>query len=88
MRIGVPREVKQQEGRVAVTPPGVRELTQAGHQVFVEKGAGIGSSIPDEEFVSSGASIVGHADDVWAEADLVLKVKEPVEEEFHRLRHG
>lgn len=88
MRIGVPREVKQQEGRVAVTPPGVRELTQAGHQVFVEKGAGIGSSIPDEEFVSSGATIVGHADDVWAEADLVLKVKEPVEEEFHRLRHG
>ncbi len=88
MKVGVPREVKQQEGRVAITPAGVRELVHAGHQVLIEKDAGVGSSIPDEEFVSAGGTIVGHADDVWADAELVLKVKEPVEEEFHRLRSG
>jgi alanine dehydrogenase len=83
--IGVPREVKTDEYRVATTPAGVRELAAAGHIVYVEQGAGEGSSIPDAEFVRTGAKIVPDADEVWASADLVLKVKEPVPEEYPRL---
>ncbi len=86
MRIGVPTEVKNHEYRVACTPPGVHELVGHGHQVIVQRGAGLGSSITDEEFVGAGATIVDAADDVWADAELVLKVKEPVAEEYHRLR--
>lgn len=86
MRVGVPREVKDNEFRVAITPHGVRELTVAGHEVLVETGAGVGSSIPDDAFVSAGARIAPDADATWASADLVLKVKEPVAEEYHRLR--
>jgi alanine dehydrogenase len=88
MRVGVPRELKEQEGRVALTPAGARELVREGHRVLVEQGAGLGSSIPDEEFVAVGATMVGSADEVWGEADLVLKVKEPVPEEYPRLRRG
>ena len=88
MRVGVPREVKNREYRVALTPAGVTELVRAGHSVLVEQDAGVGSSIPDADYVSAGARIVAGADDVWAEADLLLKVKEPVEEEYHRLRVG
>jgi len=83
--IGVPKEVKDDEYRVALTPAGARELTFAGHDVVVEVGAGVGSSIPDSEFVASGARMLPSADDVWSAADLVLKVKEPVEEEYLRL---
>jgi len=83
--IGVPREVKKDEYRVAITPAGVRELTSAGHIVHVEQGAGEGSSIPDGEYGATGAKIVSEADEVWAGADMVLKVKEPVGEEYHRL---
>jgi alanine dehydrogenase len=86
MRIGIPREVKNHEYRVAITPAGVHELVGFGHEVFIEKDAGVGSSITDDEFVASGASIIGSADDVWATADLVLKVKEPIAEEYHRMR--
>ena len=86
MRIGVPAEVKNNEYRVACTPSGVHELVRHGHQVFVEAGAGVGSSIPDADFVQAGARMLPAADDVWSEADMVLKVKEPVEEEHHRLR--
>jgi alanine dehydrogenase len=86
MRVGVPREVKNREYRVALTPAGVTELVRAGHTVLVERDAGEGSSIPDADFTAAGARIVAHADDVWADADLVLKVKEPVAEEYHRLR--
>src|SRR5687768_12889369 len=88
MRVGVPREVKNREYRVALTPAGVTELVRAGHTVIVEHAAGEGSSIPDADYVAAGASIVADADDVWADADLLLKVKEPVEEEYHRLRAG
>jgi alanine dehydrogenase len=88
MRVGVPREVKNREYRVALTPAGVTELVRAGHEVLVERGAGEGSSIPDDDYVSVGARIVADADDVWADADLLLKVKEPIEEEYHRLRRG
>ena len=85
MIIGVPKEVKQDEYRVAITPAGVRELTSAGHIVHVEQGAGEGSSVPDSEYVATGAKILPDADDVWAAADMVLKVKEPVAEEYERL---
>ena len=88
MRVGIPREVKDNEYRVAITPSGVHELTVAGHTVYVEKDAGIGSSIPDDDFVAAGAKILATADDVWGEADLVLKVKEPIAEEYPRLRRG
>lgn len=88
MRIGVPREIKPQEYRVALTPIGVRELTDAGHTVLVEHDAGAGSAIPDAEYHATGATIVPTADDVWAEADLIVKVKEPIAEEYPRLRRG
>ena len=88
MRIAVPREVKNNEFRVAITPAGVHELTRAGHEVFIETTAGDGSSIPDPVFVAAGATILGSADDTWAAGDLVLKVKEPVAEEYHRMRRG
>jgi alanine dehydrogenase len=85
MIIGVPSEVKEDEYRVALTPAGVRELTTAGHTVLVEQGAGIGSSITDEEFTATGASMVGAAADGWSAADMVLKVKEPVPAEYDLL---
>jgi alanine dehydrogenase len=88
VKVGIPREVKTHEYRVACTPAGVHELVLAGHQVLVEKDAGVGSSIPDQDFEAAGAQIVGTADDVWAEADLVLKVKEPIAEEYGRMRRG
>ena len=86
MKVGIPREVKNHEYRVAITPAGVKELVSCGHEVAIEKDAGVGSSITDDEFVAAGATIIGSADDVWAEAELVLKVKEPVAEEYHRMR--
>ncbi len=88
MRIGVPTEVKSQEYRVAITPSGVHELTDHGHRVLVQAGAGTGSSITDREYVDAGATIVESADDVWADAELVLKVKEPVPAEFGRMQPG
>jgi len=88
MRIGIPAEVKNNEFRVAITPAGVHELARFGHQVLVEAGAGAGSSLPDEEFAAAGAVIAPAAEEVWADADLVLKVKEPVPEEYGRLRPG
>jgi alanine dehydrogenase len=88
MKVGVPTEVKNHEYRVAITPAGVHELARAGHQVFIQQGAGTGSSIPDEDFVAAGAAILPTADDVWTASDLVLKVKEPVAEEYHRMRKG
>ncbi|GAA3614617.1 alanine dehydrogenase [Marihabitans asiaticum] len=88
MKVGIPREVKNHEYRVGITPVGVRELVDAGHEVLIEKGAGLGSSIQDEDYTSQGATIIDQADDVWGDADMVMKVKEPVQEEYHRLREG
>ncbi|MPZ60462.1 MAG: alanine dehydrogenase [Propionibacteriales bacterium] len=88
MRIGVPKEVKDHEYRVAITPSGVHELTAHGHGVVVEAEAGLGSSIPDSEFAAAGARVLPDADAVWGEGDLILKVKEPVAEEFGRMREG
>jgi alanine dehydrogenase len=85
MIIGVPKEIKTDEYRVALTPAGARELTGSGHQVYIERGAGVGSSIADADYVANGAKIIDSADDVWAESDLVLKVKEPIGVEYPRL---
>ncbi|WP_037306664.1 alanine dehydrogenase [Amycolatopsis orientalis] len=86
MRIAVPREIKRHEYRVALTPAGVHELTGRGHDVFVETGAGLGSSITDEEYVAAGAKVLATAEETWSEGELVLKVKEPIAEEYPRLR--
>ena len=86
MKVGIPREVKNNEFRVAITPAGVNELTSHGHEVVVEHGAGVGSAIPDDAFAGAGAQILPTADDVWSAADMVLKVKEPVAQEYHRMR--
>ncbi|MFE1209972.1 alanine dehydrogenase [Streptomyces albidoflavus] len=86
MKVGIPSEVKNNEFRVAITPAGVHELVRHGHEVYVQQGAGLGSSITDAEYVAAGGAILPTADEVWAIADLLLKVKEPIEEEYHRLR--
>src|SRR5690349_2138297 len=86
MRIGVPKEVKQDENRVAVTPAGVMALRAQGHEVFVEAGAGRGSHIPDESYVRAGATLVATARETWSSAELVLKVKEPLRSEYPYLR--
>jgi alanine dehydrogenase len=91
MRVGVPKEVKNHEYRVAITPIGVHELTAHGHQVFIQQGAGLGSGISDEEYVGAGATMVATAEEAWGTdggIDLVLKVKEPVAEEYDRMREG
>jgi alanine dehydrogenase len=86
MRIGVPSEVKDNEYRVAITPAGVHELTGRGHEVFVQSGAGAGSSIADGDYAAAGAKVLGQADEVWGQAELLLKVKEPVAAEYSLLR--
>jgi alanine dehydrogenase len=88
MRIGVPTEVKNHEYRVALTPAGVHELTSRGHDVVVEAGAGLGSSIADEDYLAAGAKIVDSPEAVWETGELVLKVKEPIEPEYERMRDG
>ncbi|QNO38546.1 alanine dehydrogenase [Protaetiibacter sp. SSC-01] len=88
MRIGVPSEIKNNEFRVAITPAGVHDLTAAGHEVLIQSGAGLGSSITDDDYASAGARIVADADAAWGEAELVLKVKEPIEPEYRHFRSG
>jgi alanine dehydrogenase len=88
MRVGVPTEIKNNEYRVAITPAGVAELTRRGHDVVIQSGAGDGSAIDDRDFKAAGAEIVAGAEQVWAEADLLLKVKEPIEPEYALMRKG
>lgn len=88
MRIGVPSEIKNNEFRVAITPAGVHDLTAVGHEVLIQSGAGLGSSITDDDYRSAGARIVADAEAAWGEAELVLKVKEPVESEYRHFRSG
>ncbi|MBF6468823.1 alanine dehydrogenase [Nocardia beijingensis] len=88
MRIGVPQEVKEQEFRVALTPAGAGELAGQGHDVLVQAGAGVGSGFPDADYAAAGARLVPDADQVWREAELVLKVKEPIAPEYPRMRRG
>src|SRR5919205_4056278 len=87
MKIGVAKEIKPDEYRVALTPAGARELVQRGHEVVVENDAGVGSAFPDAAYEAAGARIAS-VDDVWSEAELLLKVKEPIEPEYARLREG
>lgn len=88
MRVGIPTEIKNNEYRVAITPAGVAELVHRGHDVLVQSGAGDGSAITDTDFKAAGAQIINSADEVWAESDLLLKVKEPIEPEYARMRAG
>ena len=88
MKVAIPREVKNNEYRVAITPSGVHELTRNGHDVFVETDAGVGSSITNEDYIAAGAKIVGTAEDAWATGDLILKVKEPIASEYDKMREG
>jgi len=88
MRVGIPTEIKNNEYRVAITPAGVAELVHRGHEVLIESGAGEGSAIADADFKRAGAQMIDSVDEVWAEADLLLKVKEPIEPEYTRLRKG
>src|SRR5690606_25136636 len=86
MRISVPTEIKNNEFRVALTPAGVHDLVAQGHEVFVQTGAGLGSSMPDREYADAGATLLDDAEEVWARAELLLKVKEPVESEYRFFR--
>src|SRR6201994_3352006 len=88
MQVGIPTETKNNEFRVAITPSGVTELTRRGHEVVIQAGAAEGSAIADSDFKAAGAQLVATADEVWAEADLVLKVKEPMPIEYARMRRG
>ncbi|TGB35972.1 alanine dehydrogenase [Mycolicibacterium peregrinum] len=88
MLVGIPTEIKNNEYRVAITPAGVAELTRRGHDVIIQAGAGEGSAITDNDFKAAGAQIVTTADEVWAEAELLLKVKEPIAAEYSRMRKG
>src|SRR5215831_13548430 len=88
VKVGIPREVKNNEGRVAITPAGCNELTRHGHEVFVETGAGVGSAILDDAYVRAGARILPSAQDVWSAGDLILKVKEPIAQEYPLMRPG
>ncbi|WP_116114657.1 alanine dehydrogenase [Austwickia chelonae] len=86
MKIGIPTEIKNNEFRVGITPVGVHELVHHGHTVLVQKGAGLGSSITDDEFVAEGATIIDTSDELWGESEMVMKVKEPIAEEYPLLR--
>ena len=86
--IGIPKEIKNNEFRVSATPSGVHAYIQAGHQVLVEKSAGIGSGISDADYIKAGAKIIDSADEIWQKADLIQKVKEPIEIEYKRMRKG
>ncbi|GER23098.1 alanine dehydrogenase [Zafaria cholistanensis] len=86
MIVGIPKEIKNNEFRVAITPAGVSEFVARGHLVVVEAGAGVGSGIPDTAYIAAGARIAATADEAWGTADLVLKVKEPIAAEYHRMR--
>jgi len=88
MIIGVPKEIKNNEYRVAITASGVHEFLANGHTVLIETGAGLGSQISDEEYRVAGAELVDSADALWSRSDMVMKVKEPVAAEYHRFREG
>jgi len=88
VQVGIPREVKNREYRVAITPADVQELVRHGHEVVAAAGAGAGSSLPDEDYLAAGAKILPGPEEVWQDAELVLKVKEPVADEFDRIQSG
>lgn len=88
MLVGVPKEIKVHESRVALTPEGAAELVRAGHKVVVENGAGLGSALNDSDYIAAGATIEADVEKIWATSEMILKVKEPIEVEYSRLRQG
>ena len=88
MKIGVPKEIKTNENRIALVPAGAEALVAAGHSVMIEKGAGEGSGFPDSSYIAVGAKVGADADTVWREADMIMKVKEPIKPEWPRMRKG
>ncbi|MGM0545714.1 MAG: alanine dehydrogenase [Bacteroidota bacterium] len=88
MIIGVPKEIKTHENRVALLPGGVTKMKRNGHDVLIEKGAGKGSGFPDEKYVDAGATIIEDVDELWAKSEMIMKVKEPIEVEYDRMREG
>lgn len=88
MIIGIPKEIKNNENRVALTPGAASQLLSAGHQILIETNAGFGSGFTDDDYVSVGAEILDQAKDVWASSDMIMKVKEPLPEEYAYFREG
>ena len=88
MKVGIPKEIKNNEFRVAITPAGVNEFVRRGHEVVIETDAGVGSSISNADYVSAGATILATADEVWATAEMIMKVKEPIPSEYSKIRKG
>jgi alanine dehydrogenase len=88
MLIGVPKEIKNRENRVGMVPGGVTQFIAAGHKVIIQKGAGLGAGIPDDKFIAAGAQIVDTKEDIWSRADMIVKVKEPIEPEYKLMRDG
>jgi len=86
MKIGVPKEIKNRENRVGLVPGGVKILSQEGHQVSIERGAGLGAGIPDQKFVEAGATIVGTAEEIWKGSEMIIKVKEPIKPEYNLMQ--
>jgi alanine dehydrogenase len=88
MLIGVPKEIKTNENRIALVPAGAEALIAEGHQVFIEKGAGLGSGFSDALYKAVGAKILPTADKVWAKAEMIMKVKEPIKPEWPKIKEG
>lgn len=88
MIIGVPKEIKTHENRVAILPGGVLKMKRDGHEVLIEKGAGVGSGFPDDKYEEAGATVVEDVDELWDRAEMIMKVKEPIEEEYPRMKEG
>ena len=88
MKVGIPKEIKNNENRVGMTPAGVAELVKNGHEVFVQHTAGEGSGFPDEQYTAVGAKILPTIEDVYATADMIVKVKEPIKPEYKLIRKG
>ena len=88
MKIGCPKETKNNENRVGLTPGAVQAYVQAGHEVFIEAGAGLGSSLPDEAYVAAGAKILPTAAEIWNIAEMIVKVKEPLAQEYKLMKEN
>jgi len=88
MRIGIPKEIKKFENRVALTPDGIKALIDAGHEVYIERGAGLGAGIADDDYLKEGATILDHHKEIFEKADMIYKVKEPLSAEYEFLREG
>ena len=84
MIIGVPKEIKEKENRIALTPSGVKILHKQGHKIYIEKDAGLGASLSNDSYIKAGAQLLDTAEEIWGESDMVMKVKEPLPKEFSK----